>query len=115
MTNTPPSTAVFAFNTVFKAMEVFTTPAEAVTRVPGLEIAEGDWMFFAANGSPLNAVYSVDPVVQDGERWVLSDGVYDLQPGEGPSLVSFLFDMCQGTEGVWMWTLEELKAYFGPL
>jgi len=109
MTDMPPSTAVFAFNTVFKTMEVFATYVDATVRVPGLEIAEGDWLFFAGDGSSLNAVYSVDPFVRDGGY---SNGVYDLHPGEGPNLMVFLFDMCRGTDGIWMWPFEELKAYF---
>ena len=109
MTDTSPATAVFAFNTILKIMEVFATRAEAIARVPGLEIAEGDWLFFAGDGSSLNAVYSVDPFVREG---VYGNGVYDLQPGEGPNLTAFLFDMCRGTDGIWMWPFEALKAYF---
>ena len=112
MTDMPPAAAVFAFNTVFKAMEVFETCGEAIACCPGLEIAEGDWLFFAANGFPLEAVFSIDPVVQEGERWVFSNGIYDLKPGEGPSLTAFLFDLCRGPEGVWMWPFVELEAYF---
>ncbi len=109
MTDAPPATAVFAFNTVFKTMEVFETCAEAVARIPGLEIAEGDWLLFAADGSPLEAVYSVDPVVRNG---ISSNGVYELKPGEGFSLAAFLFDMCRRPDGIWMWPFVELEAYF---
>lgn len=115
MTKEIPSTALFAFNTVFKTMEVFATRNEAIDRVPGLEIAEGDWLFFAANGASLDAVFSTDPVVQAGDRWVLSNGVYDLQAGKGADLPAFLFDLCTGTDGVWMQTLAELKDRFALL
>ena len=107
-----PSTAVFAFNTAFKSMQVFDSHADAMAHCPGLEIAEGDWLFFAADGSRLDAVFAVDPVVQRAGHWVMSNGVYDLKPGSGSSLMAFIFNMCRETDGVWMRTFAELEVYF---
>lgn len=112
MTQEIPSTAVFTFNTVFKTMEVFSTHAGAIARCPGLEIAEGDWLFFAADGTPLEAVLSVDPIAQKDGRWVLSNGVYAFGPSKGPGLAALVFNMCQGTDGLWISTFAELQARF---
>jgi|GEM_PF-1955978 len=102
---------VIAVNTSLNFIEVFDTLEEAVKRCPGIEIAEGDWLFFASDGSRLTAVFSKDPYI-DENRNVYGNGVYRLVAGSGASLQEWLFDFCKRTGDFRFGTLKEFERLF---
>ena len=66
-----------------QCIEAFDTQEALIASCPGLEIAEGDFLFFAPDGSPLEAEFSVDPEVERDGRWVFTNGIYTLRKGDG--------------------------------
>lgn len=68
---------VLAFNTSFRTLTIFKSHSEAIKNCPGLEIAEGDWLFFDAKGKPLDPVFSV-PAEIHLEKNTYSNGIYTL-------------------------------------
>lgn len=66
-----------------RTLHVFFTEAEAISYCEGYDVASGNWRFFAADGSPLVAVFS-EPARQDA--FLVTHGRYELKPGPGPSL-----------------------------
>jgi len=75
------------------ALEAFADAALAAASNEGLGIMEGDLWFFAADGSPLEAVFSEQPYV-DTERLKYFAGRYSLQPGTGKTLREIIADRC---------------------
>jgi hypothetical protein len=79
---------VFGFNWVSKTVTVFASKAEAIATVEGLDIAEGDWRFFSADGSPMEAHFST-PARVCSDRY--TNGVYTLEPAaSGSNLYTYL-------------------------
>ena len=105
------NTRVITVNIALNFIEVFDTLEEAVKRCPGLEIAEGDWLFFSGDGSPLEAVFSRDAYV-DTERLVYGNGVYTLSAGTGLNFQDWLFEFCKTTGDFRFGTLEGLQQQF---
>lgn len=87
----PRFLAVDIFSQTIKA---FDTMEVMIANCPGLEIAEGDWLFFAPDGSPLEAEFSVNPEVQRDGRWGFTNGVYTLRKGEGPHFHEWMSEHC---------------------
>jgi hypothetical protein len=102
---------VIAVNISLNFIEVFDSIEAAVKRCPGLEIAEGDWLFFAGDGSALSAVFSQEPYV-DSERNVYGNGIYSLASGNGVHLQDWLFDFCRRTGDFHFGTLKEFERLF---
>lgn len=70
---------VFGFNILSRRLQIFASKEEAISAVEGLTIAEGDYQFFSADGSPLNAQFLVQPQVHV-DRGTYSNGKYTLEP-----------------------------------
>lgn len=68
---------IFAFATDEKTLMVFPTERDAISFCEGWDVSEGGWLFFAADGSPMEAVFS-EPASKSG--WVISHGRYSLRP-----------------------------------
>lgn len=66
-------------------LEVFFSASTAAAKKEGLNIVEGDLLFFAFDGSPLKACFSKEPYV-DTDKGKYFPGVYSLQPGCGEKL-----------------------------
>jgi hypothetical protein len=66
-------------------LEVFSNTTLAAASKEGINIVEGDLWFFAADGSPLEAVFSEQPYV-DNERLKYFAGKYSLHAGRGKTL-----------------------------
>jgi hypothetical protein len=49
---------IFGFATEAGVLKVFGSAAAAVAHCAGSDVAEGRWLFFAHDGSPMDAVYS---------------------------------------------------------
>ena len=73
-------------------LEVFSNAVLAAASNEGINIAEGDLWFFAADGSPLEAVFSERPYV-DTERLKYLAGKYALQAGCGKPLRESIWDI----------------------
>ena len=56
---------------------VFPNERDAISYCEGWDVSEGGWLFFAADGSPMEAVFS-EPASRSG--WVISHGHYSLRP-----------------------------------
>ena len=102
---------VIAVNISLNFIEVFDTSEEAIKRCSGIEIAEGDWLFFAGDGAPLAAVFSQEPYV-DSKRNVYGNGTYALAAGSGVNLLDWLFDFCKRTGDFRFGTLLEFERLF---
>lgn len=85
-----PSTRVFVFDLVSWSLVTYATMAEAVEQTPGMDVAEGDTLFFAADGSPL-APHVSTPARHFPARNTYTNGVYSLAPGSGRTLQDVLF------------------------
>ncbi len=86
----PPDTRVYVFNSVMWSVTTYATMAEAIEQTPGIEIAEKDTFFFAADGSSLQPHFSKPAHFHsDGKSY--TNGVYSLSPGTGRTLQSWLF------------------------
>ena len=105
-------TKVFAINVSLFFFEVFPSEKEAIANCPGLEIAEGDWLFFDHSGAPLEAHFSI-PAYVDTDRGVYGNGTYSLRKGHGKTLTDHLFDLCLEHDTIRFGTEEGLQAYYG--
>lgn len=74
---------LYALATDDRTLHVFSTEAEAISHCEGFDVASGHWCFFAADGSPLVAVFS-EPAREGA--FLITHGRYALSPGTGPSL-----------------------------
>jgi hypothetical protein len=76
---------IFALATDDHGLMIFATEADAVAYCEGIDVAEGGWEFFAADGAPLEPVFS-----QPASRGSVSvaSGQYTLRRAENtrPSL-----------------------------
>jgi hypothetical protein len=68
---------VFAFATDDKTLMVFPDERAAIGYCEGWDVSEGGWLFFAADGSPMEAVFS-SPAFKSG--FVITHGRYSLRP-----------------------------------
>jgi hypothetical protein len=68
---------IFAFATDDKTLLVFPSESEAVAYCEGVDVEEGLWCFFDANGEPLEAVFTKPN--SRGSFTVVS-GIYSLRP-----------------------------------
>jgi hypothetical protein len=66
-------------------LSVFSSAQMAAAFEEGLEIVEGDIVFFAADGSPLKANFSEKPYV-DAKNKKYFAGAYSLEAGKGDNL-----------------------------
>lgn len=67
---------IFAFATDERTLMIFPNESDAVSYCEGWDVSEGGWLFFAADGSPMEAVFS-EPTSKNG--WVISHGFYSLR------------------------------------
>jgi hypothetical protein len=67
---------VFALDTDDGALLVFSTTAEAAAHCKGIDVKDGFWLFFAEDGSPLEARF--ERPNQTGDS-ALTSGIYILQ------------------------------------
>jgi hypothetical protein len=68
---------IFAFATDDKTLMVFPNESEAVAYCEGVDVEEGNWIFFDGEGKPLDAVFTTPN--KHGSFSVVS-GVYILRP-----------------------------------
>lgn len=68
---------IFAYATDEKTLMVFSNERDAISYCEGWDVSEGSWLFFAADGSPMEAAFS-EPASKSG--WVISHGRYSLRP-----------------------------------
>ena len=80
---------VFGLDLPGKTLTIFSSKAGVAATVQGLEVAEGNWRFFAANGSPLEARFSI-PARIHPERNTYTNGVYTLEAATGSNLYTLL-------------------------
>jgi hypothetical protein len=67
---------IFAFATDEKTLTVFSDEKEAISYCEGFDVSQGGWLFFAADGSPLEPLFSV-PASEPG--FVITHGRYSLR------------------------------------
>lgn len=81
---------IFVYDIQSRSLTVFASEAEAIAAIEGLAISEGDYKFFSADGSPLEAVFSI-PARIHHDRNTYTNGVYTLKPcNQGEHFFSFL-------------------------
>jgi hypothetical protein len=68
---------IFAFATDDKTLTVFPDESAAIGYCEGWDVSEGGWLFFAADGCPMEPIFS-EPASKNG--WVISHGHYSLRP-----------------------------------
>lgn len=79
---------IFAFATDDKGLEVFPSKEEAIAHCEGIDVENGEWLFWDEFGICLEARFSVPN--QKGRFSVVS-GKYDLVPfPQGLELIEFL-------------------------
>jgi hypothetical protein len=103
---------IFAFNGMSKTITVFASKKEAIANVQGLEIAEGNWRFFSADGSPMEANFSI-PARIYAERNTYTNGVYTLEPtATGSSLYTLLSIVdCDDHARSGLYTLRDVEQF----
>jgi hypothetical protein len=78
---------IFAYATDERTLMVFPSESEAVSYCEGWDVSEGGWLFFAADGSPMEAVF-FEPASKNG--WVISHGFYSLRINAEPEKTQLL-------------------------
>jgi hypothetical protein len=103
---------VFGLDLLGKTIVVFSSKASAVANVEGLAIAEGDWRFFSADGSPLEAHFSM-PAQIHPERNTYTNGVYTLEPAAtGANLFALLSIVaCEDQARSGLCTLRDIEQF----
>ena len=81
---------IFALTTDDRTLLVLATDAEAIACAEGIDVEDGNWLFFDADGKPLEAVFTTPN--KRGSFWVES-GVYVLRPSESASMKSLLDEL----------------------
>lgn len=74
---------IFSYATDDRSLKAFASEAEAVAYCEGADVAESGYLFFAADGSSLEPVFSVPAVTG---LFVIKHGCYSLCPGAGAHL-----------------------------
>ena len=72
-----PDAMIFAFATDDKTLMAFPDERAAISYCEGWDVAANGWHFFAANGCPMEPIFS-EPASVSG--WVISHGRYSLRP-----------------------------------
>lgn len=67
---------IFAYATDERTLMIFPNESDAVRYCEGWDVSEGGWLFFAADGSPMEAAFS-EPASKNG--WVISNCFYSLR------------------------------------
>lgn len=76
---------IYALDVTSRRLHVFSSEAEVKQNCEGLSIVEGDWLFYAADGSPLEVHFSV-PARIFPEKNTYTNGEYSLRPAHGERL-----------------------------
>lgn len=97
---------IFAFATDDRSLEAFASEADAVACCEGIDVANGGYQFFGPNGSPLQAVFTVEPKTSG---FVVTSGRYHLQPGDGVTLQQVL-PLVASVDGQGLRTLEQVEG-----
>jgi hypothetical protein len=84
----------FALATDDNTLMVFGSEKEAIGYCEGLDVFNGNWLFFSQNGTPLKAIFSTAPK----GKWLIDHGKYSLIPDDGPGLRE-LFPRIAAVEG----------------
>ncbi|HMN74207.1 MAG TPA: hypothetical protein PKA55_20280 [Rhodoblastus sp.] len=103
---------VFGLHLPVRRLIVFACKAKAIQFVEELDIAEGDWSFFAADGSPLEAHFSTVPKINHDQN-TYENGVYDLRPAmSGANLLDILVVAdCQDDASSGLVTLRDVEQF----
>ncbi|HVZ28936.1 MAG TPA: hypothetical protein VG839_00990 [Asticcacaulis sp.] len=88
-----------AVNVSLQLIEAFETEQAMIARCPGVEVLEGNWLFFAPSGSPLAAHFSQPP------------RIYSLRAAEGPTFQAWLSGLCAKDGGFRFGTLDYLRRW----
>lgn len=80
--------AFYALDIHDNSLHVFYSEEILKQNCEGLSIAEGDWRFFAKDGSPMEAVFT-KPARIFAEKNTYTHGEYFLRPTAGDNLVTF--------------------------
>jgi hypothetical protein len=68
---------IYAFSTDDRTLHVHVDAAKAVAACEGYDVATGVWLFYAADGQPLEPRFS-EPATST--RWTVTHGRYELHP-----------------------------------
>lgn len=105
--------SVFAYFKSFDRLDVYRSRSEAAKNCEGLDVAEGDYLFFDAKGFPLEAVFS-KPAYIDTDRSVYGNGAYALQDGSGETLLEILIELCHRKGHVHLYSTDEMNRLYEP-
>ena len=97
---------IFAFATDDRSLEAFANEADAVACCEGIDVASGGYQFFGPNGSPLQAIFTVEPKTSG---FVVTNGVYHLQSCDGATLQQVL-PLVASVEGQGLRTPEQVAS-----
>ena len=78
---------IFGYATDERSLEVFPSMEKAISAAEGVDVEDGVWLFFAEDGSPLEAVFTTPN--QRGNFTVRS-GSYSLRPSASSQLRGLL-------------------------
>jgi len=96
---------IFVFATDDRSLVAFATESDAVISCEGIDVANNVYKFFNENGSQLQARFAVKPKTSG---FVVSNGVYELQPG-GEILLQDILTLVASVEGLGLGTIEQVK------
>lgn len=105
---------IFAFATDDKTLTVFPDEKAAIGYCEGWDVSEGGWLFFTADGCPMDAIFS-EPAFKSS--WVISPGRYSLRPiaAAEKSQLLLLLPMVSAVQGEAPFnTVEAIKELLAP-
>lgn len=78
---------IFALTTDDRTLKIFASEAETIAYAEGIDVENGEWLFFDECGAPLQAVFT-----KPNKRgsFLVESGVYHLQSSEGQGLMELL-------------------------
>jgi hypothetical protein len=98
---------IFAFATDDCGLMAFATEPDAISYCEGIDVENGEWSFFAHDGSPLEAHFTTP---NRKGSFTGASGTYVLRPNaSGPSLCSLLSNVSY-VEGEGLRTVAEVEA-----
>ena len=100
---------VFGLSTDDHTLQVFQDADAAVSYAEGVDVEDGGWLFFADDGSQLEAVFLIPN--QRGRFWVTS-GRYLLRPSTGKGHLLDHLDQIAGVDGPFgVTSVEAVRAH----
>ena len=100
---------IFVFSQDDRGLEVFATETEAIQSCEGIDVEDGNYLFWDNTGSPLSPVFTKP---NERGKFVVVSGEYSLQPAaEGEQMNSVLSQVAYLEANNWFSKLDDVQKH----